>query len=94
MIGSSAKPIVGLPAMPVGLVTTVWLPTAAIWVEDSAPAVVIVIKPLALKLAKFKTCPAKDIVGSPATPSLFTMDRPAPETAIERLVMAVPDVFT
>jgi hypothetical protein len=70
------------------------LPTAAIWVAEIAPAVVIVIRPLALRLARFNTWPAKVIVGSPETPLPLEMDRPAPETAIERPVMAVEDVFT
>ena len=94
MIGFKANPMVGLPVVPSALNTAVWSATFKIDVADSAPAVVIVIRPLALKLAKFKTWPAKVIVGSPAMPLPSAIDRPAPETAIERPVMAVPDVFT
>jgi hypothetical protein len=44
--------------------------------------------------AKVAGSPLKDMVGSPEMPLPLEMDSPLPETAIERPVMAVEDVFT
>ena len=85
---------VGLPPTPVPLATSIWLLVPVIVADVTAPAVDSTTSPLKLALAKFKTWPFRETVGSPDTPLPSAMDRPAPETAIERLVMAVEDVFT
>ena len=90
---SSAIEKTGLPT-PFGFVIPIWLAVPVNVVEVIAPALVSTIKPLKLAFARFRTCPAKVIVGLPAIPSPSEIARPVPETAIERPVMAVEDVFT
>ena len=62
--------------------------------EVIAPAVDSTTRPLKLAFAKLRACPVNVIVGSPETPLPLVMDKPLLETAIERGVMAVADVFT
>ena len=92
--GLSAKAIVGAPLIPLPLVTAIWLDVPAIVTALTAPADEIVIKPFALRFAKFRTCPSKAMVGLPEMPLPFVIAKPEPETAIERLVRAVEDVLT
>lgn len=94
MTALSARPTVGLPLMPLPLVTAIWLDVPVMVAEVMPPAVESTTKPLKLAFAKFKTCPVNEMVGSPETPLPLEMDRPLPETAIERGVRAVADVFT
>lgn len=93
-IGLSASAINGAPLTPLPLATVTWLAVPNIVTALIAPADEMVIIPFALRLARFKTCPVNVIVGSPDTPLPLEMDRPLLETAIERGVMAVADVFT
>ena len=92
--GLSANPMVGFPPIPLPLVTEVWFDVPVMVAEVIAPAVESTTRPLKLAFAKLRVCPLNVIVGSPDTPLPLVMDSPLLETAIERGVMAVADVFT
>ena len=85
---------VGLPLTPLPLATSIWLAVPVMTAEVTPPPVERTTRPLKLALAKFRTWPLKETVGSPDTPLPSAMERPAPETAIERLVRTVEDVLT
>ena len=85
---------VGLPPTPVPLATSIWLLVPVIVADVTAPAVDSATRPLKLAFAKFRTWPLKATVGSPDTPEPLVTDKPAPEEATERPVMAVEDVLT
>ena len=92
--GLSARPTVGLPLIPLPLVTRIWFDVPVMVAEVMAPAVDSTTRPLKLAFAKLETCPVNEMAGSPETPLPLVMLRPAPETVIERGVRAVADVFT
>ena len=94
MIALSAKLTVGLPLIPLPLATVIWLVVPVMVAEVIAPAVESTTRPLKLAFAKLEIWPVNEMVGSPDTPLPLEMDRPVPETAIERPVMAVEEVFT
>ena len=94
MIALSARPTVGFPLMPLPLVTAIWLAVPVMVAEVIAPPVESTTRPLKLAFAKLEIWPVNEMVGSPETPLPLEIDRPVPETAIERGVMAVEDVFT
>jgi len=94
MTALSARPTVGLPLIPLPLVTAIWFDVPVMVAEVIAPAVESTTRPLKLAFAKLRACPVKEMVGSPDTPLPLEIDRPLPETAIERGVRAVADVFT
>ena len=92
--GLLANPTVGAPATESPLVTVVWLAVPAIDVAPTAPAVVIVSRPLALTPANESTFPVKETVGFPDTPLPFAIEMPLPETAMLRATTVVPEFLT
>lgn len=93
-MASLTSPTVGFPLIPLPLVTAIWFDVPVMVAEVIAPAVESTTRPLKLAFAKLRVWPVNEMVGSPDTPLPLEMDRPVPETAIERGVMAVASVFT